>query len=146
MKSLIDKYEKLPEYLKDNARFCVWKQEAGKGKVPYQANGKRAKANKVNTFTDFKKALDVVDKFDGLGIGIFNKISAIDIDNCIDASGNYSDLAKDVMDIFKGSYIERSPSGKGIRIIFLIDGFSYDKKLYYINNQKLGLEESCSET
>lgn len=140
MKSLIDKYEELPQYLKDNARFCVWKQEAGKGKVPYQANGKRAKANKVNTFTDFKNALDVVDKFDGLGIGIFNKISAIDIDNCIDASGNYSDLAKDVMDIFKNSYIERSPSGKGIRIIFLIDGFSYDKRLYYINNQKLGLE------
>jgi putative DNA primase/helicase len=140
VKSLIDKYEKFPQYLKDNARFCVWKQEAGKGKVPYQANGKRAKANKVNTFTDFKNALDVVDKFDGLGIGIFNKISAIDIDNCIDVSGNYSDLAKDVMDIFKGSYIERSPSGKGIRVIFLIDGFSYDKRLYYINNQKLGLE------
>ena len=39
----------------------------------------------------------IVDKFDGLGIGIFNKISAIDIDNCIDASGNYSDLAKDIM-------------------------------------------------
>lgn len=140
MKSLIDKYEELPQYLKDNARFCVWKQEAGKGKVPYQANGKRAKANKVNTFTDFKKALDVVGKFDGLGIGIFNKISAIDIDNCIDASGNYSDLAKDIMDIFEESYIEKSPSGKGIRIIFLVDGFSYDKSKYYINNQKLGLE------
>ena len=140
MKSLINKYENLPQYLKDNAKFCVWKQESGKGKVPYQVNGKRAKANKVNTFTDFKNALDVVDKFDGLGIGIFNKISAIDIDNCIDASGNYSDLAKDVMDIFKGSYIERSPSGKGIRVIFLIDGFSYDKRLYFINNQKLGLE------
>ena len=75
MKSLINKYKKLPQYLKDNARFCVWKQETGKGKVPYQANGKRAKANKENTFTDFKKALDVVDKFDGLGIGIFETLS-----------------------------------------------------------------------
>ena len=140
MKSLIKKYEELPQYLKDKAKFCVWKQESGKGKVPYQVNGKKARANKINTFTDFKKALDVVDRFDGLGIGIFNKISAIDIDNCIDASGNYSDLAKDVMDIFKDSYIEKSPSGKGIRIIFLIDEFSYDKSLYYINNQKLGLE------
>jgi putative DNA primase/helicase len=44
------------------------------------------------------------------------------------------------MDIFKDSYIEKSPSGKGIRIIFLVDGFSYNKSLYYINNQKLGLE------
>jgi putative DNA primase/helicase len=140
VKSLIKKYEELPQYLKDNAKFCVWKQESGKGKIPYQANGKRAKANNIYTFIDFKDALSVVDKFDGLGIGIFNKISAIDIDNCIDASGNYSDLAKDVMDIFKDSYIERSPSGKGLRIIFLVDKFSYNKSLYYINNQKLGLE------
>lgn len=44
------------------------------------------------------------------------------------------------MEIFKDSYTEKSPSGKGIRIIFLADKFSYDKKLYYINNQKLGLE------
>lgn len=140
VKCLKDKYENLPQYLKDKARFCLWKSEVGKGKVPYQVDGKRAKANNISTFTDFKDALCVVNKFDGLGIGIFNKISAIDIDNCIDASGNYSDLAKDVMGIFKDSYIEKSPSGKGIRIIFLIDGFSYDKSLYYINNQKLGLE------
>lgn len=140
MKSLINKYKKLPQYLKDNARFCVWKQETGKGKVPYQANGKRAKANKENTFTDFKKALDVVDKFDGLGIGIFNKISAIDIDDCIDGNGKCSDMARDIMNIFKDSYIEKSPSGKGIRIIFLVNNFSYCKNSYYINNQKLGLE------
>jgi putative DNA primase/helicase len=44
------------------------------------------------------------------------------------------------MEIFKDSYTEKSPSGKGIRIIFLVDKFFYDKKLYYINNQKLGLE------
>ncbi len=140
VKCLKDKYENLPQYLKDKARFCLWKSEVGKGKVPYQVDGKRAKANNISTFTDFKDALCVVNKFDGLGIGIFNKISAIDIDNCIDASGNYSDLVKDVMGIFKVTYIEKSPSGKGIRIIFLIDGFSYDKSLYYINNQKLGLE------
>ena len=103
VKYLKDKYENLPQYLKDKAKFCLWKNEIGKGKVPYQVDGKRAKANNIYTFTDFKKALVVVDRFDGLGIGIFSRISAIDIDNCIDASDSYSDLAKDVMDIFKGS-------------------------------------------
>ena len=137
---LKEKYENLPQYLKDNAKFCVWKQECGKGKVPYQVDGKKARANKISTFTDFKSALALVDKFDGLGIGIFNKISAIDIDNCIDKKGNYSDLARDIMEIFKDSHIEKSPSGKGIRIIFLVDNFSYCKNSYYINNQKLGLE------
>ena len=140
MKSLINKYENLPQYLKDNAKFCVWKQESGKGKIPYQANGKRAKANNIYTFIDFKDALSVVDKFDGLGIGIFNKISAIDIDDCIDGNGKCSDMARDIMNIFKDSYIEKSPSGKGIRIIFLVNNFSYCKNSYYINNQKLGLE------
>ena len=124
----IKKFEKIPDYLKDNARFCLWKNEAGKGKVPYQTDGKRARANKISTFTDFKSALSALDKFDGLGIGIFNEISAIDIDNCIDEYGNYSDLAKDIMEIFKDSYTEISPSGKGIRIIFIVEKFSYDKK------------------
>ena len=54
--------------------------------------------------------------------------------------GNYSNLTKDIMEIFKDSYVEKSPSGKGIRIIFPVDKFSYDKNKYYINNQKLGLE------
>ena len=95
VKSLIDKYKNIPDYLKDKARFCLWKSEVGKGKVPYQVNGKRAKANNISTFTNFKDALSVVNKFDGLGIGIFNKISAIDIDNCIDEKGKYSDSEKE---------------------------------------------------
>ena len=100
MENLKNKYENIPQYLKDKARFCVWKNEAGKGKIPYQANGQKARANKISTFTNFKNALKVIDKFDGLGIGIFNKISAIDINNCIDENGNYSELAKDVIKIF----------------------------------------------
>ncbi len=79
------------------ARFCLWRNEAGKDKVPYQINGKRTRANNINSFTDFKRALAHVDKFDGLGIGIFNEISAIDIDNCIKEDGSYSDLAKYIM-------------------------------------------------
>jgi putative DNA primase/helicase len=38
------------------------------------------------------------------------------------------------------TYAEKSPSGRGVRIIFKAPGFVYDKKRYYINNQKLGLE------
>ena len=38
-------YEKLPEQLKKDGRFCLWKYEERNGrmtKVPYQINGKRA--------------------------------------------------------------------------------------------------------
>ena len=38
------------------------------------------------------------------------------------------------------SYTEISPSGTGIRIIFTVSNFEYDKKKFYIHNQKRGLE------
>ena len=38
------------------------------------------------------------------------------------------------------SYAEVSPSGRGMRILFLATGFEFDKARYYINNQKIGLE------
>lgn len=73
-----------------------------------------------------------------MGIGIFHGIGAIDIDHCV-VDGKYSDMASDIIDRM-GSYTEISPSGNGIRIIFTVDNFQYNKELYYINNQKKGLE------
>ena len=38
-------YEKLPEQLKKDGRFCLWKYEERNGrmtKVPYQTNGRKA--------------------------------------------------------------------------------------------------------
>ncbi|MCR1899384.1 hypothetical protein NSA47_10350 [Irregularibacter muris] len=105
VKGLKGNYKNLPQCLIDNAKFCVWKYEKSKidkkpRKVPYQVNGKKTMANKINTFTSFNDAVNAVDKFDGLGIGVFNNISAIDIDDCIDENGNFSKLAKEVMGIF----------------------------------------------
>lgn len=48
-------------------------------------------------------------------------------------------MAQDIVDTIN-SYTELSPSGTGIRIIFKVTGLSYDKKRYYINNRKIGLE------
>ena len=39
-------YEKLPEQLKKDGRFCLWKYEERNGrmtKVPYQTNGRRCR-------------------------------------------------------------------------------------------------------
>lgn len=76
----------------------------------------------------------------GLGLGIFNGFSAIDIDHCFDEeTGELSDMAKEIID-YCNSYTEISPSGKGIRIIFRCKEINYDKNKYYTNNHKLGLE------
>lgn len=137
-------YNNLPSYIKENGLFCLWKYEqrskSKTTKVPYQVNGCKALPNNPSTFTTFDTALKSVRKFDGLGIGIFNGLSAIDIDHCVDKDGNLSELAENIVALFKGSYVEYSPSGTGLRILFLTSNFQYDKVKYYINNQSLGLE------
>ncbi|WP_177565178.1 phage/plasmid primase, P4 family [uncultured Phascolarctobacterium sp.] len=139
------KYDNLPKYIKDNASFCLWKYEERKNgekptKVPYQVSGKKAMPNNEKTFTTFETALSVVNKFDGLGLGVFGGISAIDIDNCINEDGSLTDMAIAIIALFDGCYIEKSPSGRGFRILFITTNFKYDKDRYYINNQKIGLE------
>lgn len=133
-------FDNIPEVLKQNALWCVWKRSE-RGKVPFDpATGFHAKSNDPSTFSDFQTAYNACQSggYDGLGVGIFNSIGAIDIDHCI-TDGKLSGMAEDIIQQM-GSYTEISPSGEGIRIIFMIEDFSFDKGRYYINNQKKGLE------
>lgn len=131
----------IPDLLIQLALWCVWKMNSDRGKIPYNPHtGYKAKSNDPSTFSDFQTVCKAFEtgKYDGLGIGIFHGIGAIDIDHCV-VDGKYSDMASDIIDRM-GSYTEISPSGNGIRIIFTVDNFQYNKELYYINNQKKGLE------
>ena len=135
----------LPPALLKNGYFCCWRYEGRDGKrtkVPYNPRtGGRAQSTNPATFAPLDAALKVLEsgKYDGLGVGIFGDLGAIDIDHCIDDNGELSPLAFDVMNMVQG-YTEYSPSGRGLRILFKATGFQYDKARYYINNQKLGLE------
>ena len=136
-----DMYEKLPQELKERGSFCLWKYEERDGrltKVPYQANGLRADSTNKATFTDYATAIGIRDKYDGIGIGVFDDICAIDIDHCIE-NGVLSDMAEDIISRMD-SYTEYSPSGTGVRILFKASLPSYDKERYYINNRNIGLE------
>lgn len=135
-------YEKLPTELKEKARFCLWKRESN-GKVPYQLNGCKAKATDKRSFVDYKSVIGSLNGYDGIGIGIFEGFCAIDIDHCVE-NGSLSETAQDIIKEMN-SYTEYSPSGTGVRIIFRVSNPSYDKKHYYINNRKLGLEIYVSE-
>ena len=137
--------ENLPPALRRDGRFCCWKYEERDGKptkVPYNPRtGGRAQSTNPNTFAPLEIARKAVERgrYDGIGVGIFGNVGAIDIDHCIDDDGALSDLALDVMNMVQG-YTEFSPSGRGLRILFQAAGFQYDKARYYINNQKAGLE------
>lgn len=134
----------LPEALKRRGLFCLWKYEEKDGrqtKMPYNPNRPqdRAKSNDRSTFAPLEIVLDRAAGFDGIGIGVFDDIAGIDIDHCIDDSGQLSTIALDIVQTMN-AYTEISPSGKGLRILFLAPGFSYDKDLYYIKESKQGLE------
>ncbi|MBN2284896.1 MAG: recombinase zinc beta ribbon domain-containing protein [Tissierellales bacterium] len=91
-------------------------------------------------FTDYATAIEVVSRYDGLRIGIFKGFSAIDIDHCINEDGTLSALSEDIVELFEGCYIEKSLSGKGLRILFKASGFKYNINKYYINNLNIGVE------
>jgi putative DNA primase/helicase len=145
--------ENIPQELKNEGLWCGWKLN-DRGKIPYNlVTGRLAKSNDKSTFHPFKIALTKMSdyyNFDkdgkitgGLGLGIFNGYSAIDIDHCISENGELSDMAMDIID-YCSTYTEVSPSGTGIRLIFKTNT-PLDKKYYYINNQKIGLEIYISD-
>jgi replicative DNA helicase len=134
----------LPETLKQRGLFCLWKYEERDGrqtKMPYNPNipQDRAKSNDRSTFAPMATAQARAAGFDGIGIGIFDDIAGIDIDHCIDDAGKLSPMAQDIVQTMD-AYTEISPSGKGLRILFLAPGFHYDKERFYIKESKQGLE------
>lgn len=148
-------FENVPQELKVHGLWCLWKLIPGKGKIPFDAmTSNYAKSNDKSTFHSFKKAISVIHRYygfnhenqmtGGLGLGVFNGFSAIDIDNCRNKeTGELSELAEDIID-FCNSYTEISPSGTGIRII-LKTSTVIDKDIHYINNSKNGLEIYISD-
>lgn len=137
----------IPQELKANAAFCVWRSEKRNGartKIPYNPlTGSMARVNDPSTFTDFGTAMKAyaLDGWDGIGYRVSEGIGAIDIDHCIREDGSLNDVAASILGIFTDAYFERSPSGSGLRGFFrLSPDFAYDKTVYYINNRRHGLE------
>ena len=144
------KVDNLPAQLRESGLFCCWRYETPPGrdkptKPPFNPRtGNYAESDDPATFAPLDVALATLErepgKYDGLGVGIFGSLGAIDIDHCISDAGELSDMAFDIKNIMD-AYTEKSPSGKGLRILFSAPaGFQYDKARYYITNQRAGLE------
>lgn len=137
----------LPQELKDTGRWCVWRYEQREGrdkptKVPYNPRtGGGAMSNTPSTFTGYQEAVNALERggYDGLGVGVFDGLCAVDIDHCIADDGTPSALAVDIVSTLE-SYTETSPSGQGVRIFFKAAGFTYEKARYYTMNAAKGLE------
>ena len=133
----------IPKEITEKGMFCCWRYEERGGKqtkVPYNPRtGERAKSNDPQSFADHLTASRARHQYDGMGLGIFNGICAIDLDHCIDEDGNYSQTAAEIIATMH-SYTELSPSGTGVHILFRAEGFRYDSNRYYIMNRQAGIE------
>ena len=130
-------FEKIPPFLKSYAQFCNWKYEQRDGnqtKVPYiPGTTRRADVSNPATFAAFDAAASATG-YDGIGIRVSGRIVGIDLDHCIE-NGKLLPWAQPIVDRFKDTYIEISPSGTGLRIFCLLPGdFSYDTQTYYIKH------------
>ena len=131
--------------MQEHGKFCLWKLEMKSGKakpdkIPYRINGKRADATNPQHYSSFDEVVNAYAKggYAGIGIGCFEPLRLVDVDDCV-VNGMLDAGGQDIVDTLD-SYTELSPSGNGIHIFVLADGFSYDTEKYYINNRNTHVE------
>lgn len=127
--------DQIPTALRRCQRWVIWKYELNDEgddwtKVPYVATEPHHKASSTNpaTWRTFDKALAAVqdERCDGCGIVIgkqgdsCDRMKGVDLDHCIDGSGEIVGWAKDIIARLD-SYTEISPSGHGLRILLFAD-------------------------
>jgi hypothetical protein len=100
-------------------RWVIWRLIDGR-KVPFQALRPHRYASVTNpeTWSKFEHAMYAAISTDG-GLGFVltdGEIAAVDLDDRIH-SGHIDDWAKAIVDDAEGAYIEKTPSGRGLRII-----------------------------
>ena len=135
----------VPEEMKarDNwVAITTFEKEDGKiGKRPIDCNtGKYAEADDSKTWTSFEKACKFARENGCVTIAYAldgeDKIACIDLDHCMGENGDFTELASKTFQLGKGTYCERSLSGKGLHIFGKTEGsdlrsFSQDGDLEY---------------
>ena len=148
-------FDKLPESLKTEGLFCLYRKETLSGgrttKIPFNPrNGGQSKAHADNpgTFAPFQISLAAYEKarqsgapFDGLGVLLQPPLVGVDIDHAVDpATGAVNAVAADILAMLHDAYAEQSPSGTGLHLLFRCPGYWFDRSRYKNKNTAAGVE------
>ena len=121
-------YESIPQELKDLKNWVGWKLEKKDDKltkVPYSSTHARASSTDPNQWRNFNDVSSITtSKERGIGFVFYSKktkdgkiLIGIDLDKCLDENGDViNEKILAILQILK-SYIEISPSGRGLHII-----------------------------
>ena len=106
-------YSRVPAELTALRRWMLWEDRRG-NKVPIQCTGSPAKSNDPDTWNDFA----AVDGRPKIATVVEAPYTGVDLDNCLDESGNLRAWALPIVARLIGcSYAEVSPSGRGIKFL-----------------------------
>lgn len=124
-------------------KYCL----VGEDKIPYTSKGTRAHPNLGQDFCSIEEIIQSpnIEKYAGIGISVIeSKIFAIDVDKCFSEPFDLKTADKratEIIEMFKDkAYIEFSFSGKGLRILFIVDDIPNYIDNYYIKNDKTRCE------
>nr|WP_314025004.1 helicase-related protein [Filifactor alocis] len=127
MDNLIKNYENIPDELKKEKRWCLYKiiQRDGKNtKLPLMPSAKPAKSNDKATWYSYEDCIAALNRNIGEGLGFFlgDGYIGIDIDKVSDDIMAYSldyDASSMTADFLRGisTYAELSPSKTGLHFI-----------------------------
>ena len=118
----------IPQELTEKNIWVNWRLTPDKDgskdrKIPFSpVTGKAAKSNDSSTWGSYRQAIDALDRYGYSGIGFMFTLEdgyvGVDIDNCYDEETNtFNEVAKAIMS-HQPTYMEMSPSGKGIHILY----------------------------
>jgi Protein of unknown function (DUF3987) len=130
--------------------WVVWKWQrstnaAGYTKPPFCASipNRHARNDDPRTWDTRSSAVSAVlaGKADGIGFELDGTmIGAIDLDKCISSKGAIDDWAQAILDLAFGCYIEKTVSGKGLRILGLVTGPNTHRRLSIPGRNGAGIE------
>ena len=115
--------EQIPDELKIRPQWVNWRLEKRGGdlpKVPYTpGTGRRASSTDLMTWGTFEEAIEILDRYDGVGF-VFSSgdpYTGIDLDGCVEqGTGEVRQWALEIVRYFD-SYTELSVTGTGVHII-----------------------------
>ena len=113
----------VPDDLGELDRWGVWRRETVKdheAKVPYTTCGRRADSTNPNDWGELettRKALATA-RYAGLAFAFFGRdgLVGIDLDDSLDTTGIVKPWARGIVERFADTYMEISPSGRGLKI------------------------------